>query len=134
MWKPDIGLPLFTNNTEKSDEGSSRCLFGGHNEQTYNPETHVKVRVLSSQHLPVDLQTGLRYQDEIQRLQSVDLSNPQNQYSAAGFLSSLLCCYTGNTARPRISTIPPQQPIKDLDTIIIHIHGGGWVSMSSGSH
>ncbi len=90
MWKPDIGLPLFTNNTEKvnisstylnnekSDEGSSRCLFGGHNEQTYNLETHVKVRVLSSQHLPVDLQTGLRYQDEILRLQSVDLSNPQN--------------------------------------------------------
>jgi hormone-sensitive lipase len=23
---------------------------------------------------------------------------------------------------------------KDIDTLIIHIHGGGWVSMSSGSH
>jgi hypothetical protein len=41
-------------------------LFGGNNENTYNDETHVMVRVLSSQYFPVDLQTGVRYADENQ--------------------------------------------------------------------
>jgi hormone-sensitive lipase len=82
-------------------------LFGDH-DSTYNPETHVKVRVLSSQKLPVDLKTG-------------EDSRIQKHKTSFFFL-------------PSKPLKLPKHASNNIDKVVIHIHGGGFVAMSSGSH
>lgn len=90
----------------KRIEGGS-VLYGDH-EATYNPETHVQVRVLSSEKLPIDLKTG-----EDSRIPKV---------------------YTSCFCLPPRPLSLPKHATNTIDKLIIHIHGGGFVAMSSSSH
>ena len=86
--------------------------------KTYNPEKHVQVRVLCSKDLPVDFSSGLV--SDIPLLESSDGEVPKLKET---FFEKM------------IKQIKPKE-LKKLNNkaAILHVHGGGFVSMSSGSH
>ena len=59
----------YLNKNEDDNASNSSQLFEskkvlyGLNARAHNPETHVRVRILHYEELPVDLDTGLRYID-----------------------------------------------------------------------
>ena len=82
----------------------------------YDPETHVQVRVISSRSLAVDLTTGLPRKKKRQ--------NPESEKKQGGFFEKVYRNIKSRFGR-RAST---------GTGCIIHVHGGGFVAMSSGSH
>ncbi|CDW87878.1 hormone sensitive [Stylonychia lemnae] len=84
--------------------------------KNYNSNTHVMVRILSSKKLGVNLNTGIIY-DVKQKINQGQVKKP-----------SILTQMYKNVRDRFISKIPRQ------DGVIIHVHGGGFVAMSSGSH
>jgi len=69
-----------------------------------DPKTHVKVRLLCSQSLDVDLKTGV-------------LKNKDAPQKFSLFKKCL-----------------PPKVTNPNNAVILHIHGGGFIAMSSGSH
>eukprot|EP00347_Sterkiella_histriomuscorum_P013953 403362725 len=114
-----------TKTTEQpNEENDEKRVLYGMKVTKHNPETHVKVRVLYNEDLPIDFTNGKRYID-----QNASYENQQMQQQAGGGgFFSMFCC-----APPRFFA-PQPRPVKKVDQLIIHIHGGGFVSMSSSSH
>jgi len=84
------------------------------------------VRVLSSEDLPVDPETGIYKIDKVLRRQ-----NSMGESFFNSWFGSL-CCIPH--AAPPTHLSVNLAPVPIIDKLIIHFHGGGFVSMSSGSH
>jgi len=84
------------------------------NSKEFNESTHVQVRLLYNNKFPHNFATGHNNETESQVK-----NNRSNEVN-----SSLFSCFS----------LYHNPGVKDVDTIIIHIHGGGFISMSSNSH
>eukprot|EP00347_Sterkiella_histriomuscorum_P001768 403370757 len=90
---------------------------------TYNPETHVMVRILSKKKLGVDLDTGMvnEVKDSKKKKQPKSATNSD---SKPGIFSKMYQNIKGRF----------KDKLERKNAVIIHVHGGGFVSMSSASH
>ena len=88
------------------------------NKDTYNPSTHVMVRLLCNRELPIDFDTG------IIKLEQILENNRSPREQDNGNYIQRFWSQINEYIRPKVKQ----------DTVIIHVHGGGFVAMSSSSH
>jgi acetyl esterase/lipase len=117
--------------------------------QLYKPEKHVMVRILSPIEFPVDWKNRMIKHDMIE-----EVNKKKNGVAEESFLSSFskrsttfqqqptgffqwwcLPPFSANVNEPkRTKTNKEIDNFIEIDAIMIHIHGGGFVAMSSASH
>lgn len=79
------------------------------------------MRILSAYDLPVDLDTGIMLKDiNKHHFEYQEPARPRGIFS--------MCCL------PQMNRRAHQKDFRKFEELIIHIHGGGFVSMSSNSH
>jgi len=89
------------------------------NPDNFDEDKEVQIRLLSNWDFPYDFKTKRRLQNA-----SVETQDP-NQYGSSGYA----CFSCIGSRRP-----DPVTSVPEVHEIIIHIHGGGFVGMSSNAH
>lgn len=107
--------------SEKLDIPIMKAIFHMCDED-FNPDTHVQVRILADRELPYDFKEGL--------IRPVKPHSSENsKYSAAEILMkpapNFLC---------GLGWVSKKKKVECVDEIVIHIHGGGFMAMSSKIH
>ena len=106
--------------SERLDSPIYKTIFHM-NEEEFNPETHVQVRIISDRELPYDFKEGI-----IRPV--IDHSSEVSRYSVTEILMKPVSNFLWGLSWKN------EPKIERVDEVVIHIHGGGFMAMSSKIH
>ncbi|CAI2384024.1 unnamed protein product [Moneuplotes crassus] len=134
------------NSAEEFDENEQSQFLT--DPSSYNPEKNVMVRVLSPFELPVDWETRKVDQTMIDHINKNEgrhsfFSKIKNTMKKC--ITNVCCCclckcgtssgrHEKDGSKTKEEAKTPAKEYIDVEAIMVHIHGGGFVSMSSSSH